>query len=61
MALNYIHPYKHLYVRNKQRKRYLSIKEKSNQKTRIKSKQLVALEKSDLTLKAKNIKLPVTM
>ena len=49
------------YVRNKQRKRYLSIKEKSNQKTRIKSKQLVALEKSDLTLKAKNIKLPVTM
>jgi len=49
------------YVRNKQRKRYLSIKEKSNQKTRIKSKQLLALEKSDLTLKAKNIKLPVTM
>ena len=49
------------YVRNKQRKRYLSIKEKSNQKTRIKPKQLVALEKSDLTLKAKNIKLPVTM
>ena len=46
------------YVRNKQRKRYLSIKEKSNQKTRIKPKQLVALEKSDLTLKAKNIKLP---
>lgn len=49
------------YVRNKQRKRYLSIREKSNQKNRIKPKKLVTLEKSDLTLKAKNIKLPVTM
>ena len=49
------------FVRNKQRKRYLSIREKSKQKTRIKPKKLVMLEKSDLTLKAKNIKLPVTM
>ena len=49
------------FVRNKQKTRYLSIREKSKQKTRIKPKKLVMLEKSDLTLKAKNIKLPVTM